>query len=114
MDAVIERARLSVDDAFLYEGRRRGYISVEALAALAHEQNFVDGDRRGALVDRLAELDAQKEALRTNRTLEMAAPFEHIPFKTCNGSVYLHTLQVGRTRPHSSGDSLTAQMPNHG
>ena len=38
MDAVIERARLSVDDAFLYEGRRRGYISVEALAALSNEQ----------------------------------------------------------------------------
>ena len=38
MDAVIERAKLSVDDAFLYEGRRRGYISVEALAALSNEQ----------------------------------------------------------------------------
>ena len=31
-------SRLSVDDAFLYEGRRRGYISVEALAALSNEQ----------------------------------------------------------------------------
>ena len=94
MDAVIERAKLSVDDAFLYEGRRRGYISVEALAALSNEQSFVcDGDdRKGALVARLAELNAMKESLRTNRTLELAS-FEHIPFKTCNGSVYLHTLQ---------------------
>ena len=93
MDAIIERAKLSVDDAFLYEGRRRGYISVEALAALCNEQSFVDGDgRKGALVARLAELDARKESLRTNRTLELAS-FEHVPFKTCNGSVYLHTLQ---------------------
>ena len=98
MDAVIERAKLSVDDAFLYEGRRRGYISVEALAALSNEQSFIvdDDGRKGALVARLAELDAKKESLRTNRTLELAS-FEHIPFKTCNGSVYLHTLQVLRS-----------------
>ena len=58
MDAVIERARLSVDDAFLYEGRRRGYISVEALTALSSgEQSFIiddDDGRKGALVAREA------------------------------------------------------------
>lgn len=63
----MERAKLSVDEAFLYEGRRRGYISVEALGALCDENFVADEERRKALTERLAELDAEKEALRTNR-----------------------------------------------
>ena len=101
MDDALERAGLSVDDAFLYEGRRRGYISAAALRALSsHEAGFmspeVDVERRVALISRLDELDAEKESLRTNRLLELASPFQPIQFKTCRGSVFLHTLQLLR------------------
>ena len=95
MDKVLEQAKLCLDDAFLYEGRKRGYISSAALKILAEHNFITDEDRKTSLLARLESLETEKESLKTNRTLELPS-FETIAFKSFKNTIYVHTIQVLR------------------
>ena len=92
MDRLIEASRLCVDDAFLYEGRRRGYVSTAALRALAESGFFAGREVKQKLLLRLSALEEEKESLRTNRVLSLSTG--SINYRVHRGRVYLSTVHA--------------------
>ncbi|XP_040583813.1 uncharacterized protein [Lepeophtheirus salmonis] len=93
IDKILEDSNVCLDDAFLYEGRKRCYISTKALKVLFEHDFLANSGSKDALVERLNELESQKESLKTNRILNLKS-FEPIPFKSCKNTVYVNTLQL--------------------
>ncbi len=91
VDKLLEKANMCLDDAFLYERRRRGYISTGALRALAG-QDFFPVQCKSRLLPRLSAIEEEKEALRTNRVVSL--PQGSVNFKVHHGTVYLNTMQI--------------------
>lgn len=97
MDRLVEQAKICLDDAFLYEGRRRAFVSISALKVLV-ENKFFLGNFSGhsrQFLERLDELEQDKASLRDNRKLTLKS-FESVAFRLIKGHVYLNTLQIMR------------------
>ncbi|XP_059090175.1 uncharacterized protein LOC131885977 [Tigriopus californicus] len=95
MDRLVEQAKICLDDAFLYEGRRRAFVSTSALKVLVQNTFFL-GNKSGhsrQFLDRLDELEQDKASLKDNRKLTLKS-FESVAFRLIKGHVYLNTLQI--------------------
>ena len=63
---------MCLDDAFLYEARKRSYVSIQALKILL--ENDVFGSKeldKCKILSRLDELEEEKESLRQKRVLHL-------------------------------------------
>ena len=116
IDRLLDRAKLSPDEAFLFEGRKRKYISIQALVVLI-EQRFLtlldidgwcadDGDKKllnkecdaeeqtpltKAFLARLEEVERSTNLLENKQTLKLAS-FNKIEFRQSNQTLFLKTL----------------------
>ena len=120
IDRLLDRAKLSPDEAFLFEGRKRKYISIQALTILI-EQNFLqlleDGtesinvndeidqkpvvnEERESINEnsstkmflvRLNEIEKSSSLLEDKQTLKLPS-FNKIEFRPANQTLYLKTL----------------------
>eukprot|EP00096_Caligus_rogercresseyi_P004615 TRINITY_DN1897_c0_g1_i1.p1 TRINITY_DN1897_c0_g1~~TRINITY_DN1897_c0_g1_i1.p1 ORF type:complete len:1520 (-),score=534.45 TRINITY_DN1897_c0_g1_i1:436-4995(-) len=93
IDDILGDSEVSLEDAFLYEGLRRSFISSGALKVLICSHLPIKFSSRDSLLECLIHLENQREALKTNRILNLKS-FEPLPFKSQGGKVYVHTLQL--------------------
>lgn len=77
-----------VDDSFLYEGRRRSFMSAKALRVLAAEN-----EKSGEIFSALDDVEARIDSFKVNRTLKMSS-FNDIAIKVVAGSVFLSTVHI--------------------
>ena len=104
-DKVLEQAKISLDEAFIFEGRKRRFISTQALRVLV-EQKFLkfDGEevkveegnegeeeRIKTFLDTLSQLNSDHSKLKLKNVLKMPS-FNKIQFKLHNSTLFLHTL----------------------
>ena len=120
IDRLLDRAKLSPDEAFLFEGRKRKFISIQALTILI-EQDFLqllednkkcgndsdDLDTKPVLEEdnqstkcisptqtflaRLVEIEKSSSLLENKQTLRLPS-FNKIEFRPANQTLYLKTL----------------------
>ena len=71
IDKALEQGKVCVDDSFLYEGRRRSFMSTKALRVLAEN----DVGKSKEINSTLDDLDSRCESLKVNRVLKLGDPF---------------------------------------
>ena len=94
IDKLLESQNVCLDDAFLYDGRIRSFISLDAFKILVNHDYLSDSNLIQPLNARIAELETQKESLKTNRILTLRNG--RIQFKSTENTVYLNTIQLLR------------------
>ena len=86
IDKTLEQGKVCVDDSFLYEGRRRSFMSTTALRVLAAEHQH-----SAEIFSTLDDLDSRCESLKVNRTLNLSS-FNDMSIKVVGGTVFISTV----------------------
>ena len=105
IDRLLDRAKLSPDDAFLFEGRKRKFISVKALTILietkfltlleipgwSEDEKFHEISMTNRFLLRLEEIEKSATMLENKRMLTLSS-FNKIEFRSANQTLFLKTL----------------------
>jgi hypothetical protein len=95
-----DQGSVCVDDSFLYEGRRRSFMSTTALRVL-----IVGNEKSADISTALDDVESRRDSYRVNRTLKLLT-FNNIAIKVVAGTVFLSTVHfltaVGFRRSYMS------------
>ena len=95
VDTLLEKENVCLDEAFLFLGRRRAFISVQALKVLCEHRAYLkEKAKKKALLARLDELDRMKDSLKVADSLELKSAARNVGFKFRKGTVYLNTVHL--------------------
>ena len=83
---LIFQGGVCVDDSFLYEGRRRNFMSTTAFRVL-----MTGNEKSAEVFSALDDLEARRDEFRVNRTLKLST-FNRIAVKVVGGTVFLSTV----------------------
>ena len=93
VDKAIEEASLCLDDAFLYEGRSRTFVSNKALIVLVEKDIIGKDTNKVDLLERLKDIEANVDSFKTTWTMKLGSEFNDVAFKI-KEKIYVHTVQV--------------------
>ncbi len=92
VESILKEVGLKEDEAFVYYGRQRRYISTMALRALLNKNYLITEkpEEKTGLFKRLDELEENKAALMAKKVLRLPS-FNGISYKLCRNTVFLNT-----------------------
>jgi len=97
LDALLEAHGVSLDEAFCYEGRHRGYISTTALKIILNSELMSKFAERERLLEAISEIESSAGSLGENLTLPLNAFSSELRFRSLGGAIYLDLNKLVRT-----------------
>jgi len=91
---LLEENGVCLDEAFLYEGRQRGFISVQALKIILSSeilQKFVDRD---LMLEELSNIEDRVSNTEENNLLVLKSSSDNLKYRRHEGSVYLDMAKL--------------------
>lgn len=97
MDALLEEHGVSLDEAFCYEGRHRGYISTTALKVVLNSESMTKFTERELLLEAISRIESSAGSLGKSLTLSLNAFSTELRFRSLGGAIYLDLNKLVRT-----------------
>jgi len=109
IDKLLEENNVCLDEAFLYEGRQRGFISSVALQIILKSELLQKFERRTELLQEISKLEKNPDLFKECQTLELKS-FDNIRFRVVGGTVHLDSQKLLKLAGFSS--SYVYQAPS--
>ena len=97
MDTLLEAHGVSLDEAFCYEGRHRGYISTTALKIILNSESMTKFAERELLLEAISKIGSSAGSLGESLTLPLNAFSTELRFRSLGGAIYLDLNKLVRT-----------------
>ena len=97
IDTLLEAHGVSLDDAFCYEGRQRGYISTSALRVILKSEPMAKFAERDVMLEAISNIESSATSLCESLTLPLDAFSSELRFRSLGGSIYLDLRKLVRT-----------------
>eukprot|EP00092_Neocalanus_flemingeri_P001505 GFUD01001606.1.p1 GENE.GFUD01001606.1~~GFUD01001606.1.p1 ORF type:complete len:1654 (-),score=563.80 GFUD01001606.1:789-5750(-) len=109
VDKLLEENGVCLDEAFLYEGRQRGFISSTALKIVLKSELLQEFEQRAELLQEISKLEKSADLMKECQLLVLKS-FDNIRFRLVGGTVHLDSLKLLKLAGFSS--SYVYQAPS--
>jgi len=109
IDKLLEENNVCLDEAFLYEGRQRGFISSSALKIVLKSDLLQEFEQRAELLQEISKLEKNPDLLKESQILALKS-FDNIRFRVVGGTVHLDSQKLLKLAGFSS--SYVYQAPS--
>eukprot|EP00090_Calanus_glacialis_P001061 TRINITY_DN10756_c0_g1_i1.p1 TRINITY_DN10756_c0_g1~~TRINITY_DN10756_c0_g1_i1.p1 ORF type:complete len:1638 (-),score=635.61 TRINITY_DN10756_c0_g1_i1:838-5751(-) len=109
IDKLLEENNVCLDEAFLYEGRQRGFISSSALKIVLKSDLLQEFEQRAELLQEITKLEKNPDLLKESQILVLKS-FDNIRFRVVSGTVHLDSQKLLKLAGFSS--SYVYQAPS--
>ena len=109
IEKLLEENKVCLDEAFLYEGRQRGFISSTALKIVLQSELLQEFEQRAELVQEISKLEKNCDLLKECHILVLKS-FDNIRYRLVGGTVHLDSLKLLKLAGFSS--SYVYQAPS--
>ena len=94
VDRLLEQHGVSLDEAVVYEGRQKGFLSTEALRVILDSEAMAKFAAREQMLEAIARIEASAGGQGDAATLSLASCGAQLRFRQLGGAVYLDLAQL--------------------